>query len=173
MNSSVRSITADPAQQAALRADLEQHWSSHNLTAGESTRVESEYLEVTCIRRLNALPSRKPAFPENRHHPNEIKSDTVDEKGPSRQIPLQVSLREVPPLAPERVFGVPNEQTSESNTHRLTVARSGHTDRSKRPRSHSVRAGVPTRRRRSVEVVGLLPEGGSGRGGPCRSSTHC
>lgn len=46
MNRAFEALTADPAQQAALRTDLEQHWASHNLTAGEMTRVESEYLEV-------------------------------------------------------------------------------------------------------------------------------
>ena len=40
----------DPVRQAALRADLEELWSSHNLATDGTTRVESEYLEVLAER---------------------------------------------------------------------------------------------------------------------------
>lgn len=40
----------DPDQQAALRNDLEQLWSAHNLAGDDNTEVKAEYLEVTAIR---------------------------------------------------------------------------------------------------------------------------
>ena len=40
----------DEKGQAELRRDLEQLWSEHNRVADGSTRVESEYLEVTATR---------------------------------------------------------------------------------------------------------------------------
>jgi len=40
----------DQNAQALLRKDLEQLWSQHNRVVGGSTRVESEYLEVTASR---------------------------------------------------------------------------------------------------------------------------
>jgi SAM-dependent methyltransferase len=40
----------DADGQAALRRDLEQLWSEHNLSANGSTRVDAEYLEVMAIR---------------------------------------------------------------------------------------------------------------------------
>jgi SAM-dependent methyltransferase len=43
-------LVADTAKQAALRSDLERLWSEHNQAASGSTRVESEYLEVTATR---------------------------------------------------------------------------------------------------------------------------
>jgi SAM-dependent methyltransferase len=49
-NRAFEALAADPARQAALRADLERLWSGHNRAAGGSTRVESEYLEVTATR---------------------------------------------------------------------------------------------------------------------------
>jgi hypothetical protein len=36
----------DPSQQAALRRDLEQAWSSHNRATDGTVQVEAEYLEV-------------------------------------------------------------------------------------------------------------------------------
>jgi SAM-dependent methyltransferase len=49
-NRAFEALAADPARQAALRADLERHWSGHNTAANGSTRVESEYLEVATTR---------------------------------------------------------------------------------------------------------------------------
>jgi SAM-dependent methyltransferase len=49
-NQAFEALAADPARQAALRADLERLWSEHNQAAGGSTRVESEYLEVITTR---------------------------------------------------------------------------------------------------------------------------
>jgi SAM-dependent methyltransferase len=40
----------DEKGQAALRQELEQHWSAHNQSKNGVTRVESEYLEVVAIR---------------------------------------------------------------------------------------------------------------------------
>lgn len=40
----------DEAGQAALRQDLDQHWSAHNQAGNGLTRVESEYLEVVGVR---------------------------------------------------------------------------------------------------------------------------
>jgi ubiquinone/menaquinone biosynthesis C-methylase UbiE len=40
----------DEKGQAALRQELEQHWSAHNQSRNGVTRVESEYLEVLAIR---------------------------------------------------------------------------------------------------------------------------
>jgi SAM-dependent methyltransferase len=45
-NRAFEALAADPAKQAALRADLERLWSEHNRAGSGSTRVESEYLEV-------------------------------------------------------------------------------------------------------------------------------
>lgn len=45
-NRAFEALAAEPAKQAALRADLERLWSGHNAAAAGSTRVESEYLEV-------------------------------------------------------------------------------------------------------------------------------
>jgi len=42
--------TLDEQGQAALRQELEQHWSAHNQSQNGVTRVESEYLEVVAIR---------------------------------------------------------------------------------------------------------------------------
>ena len=42
--------TLDEKGQAALRQELEQHWSAHNQSKNGVTRVESEYLEVVAIR---------------------------------------------------------------------------------------------------------------------------
>jgi SAM-dependent methyltransferase len=41
----------DEASQTALRQELEQLWSVHNLSSNGVTRVESEYLEIVAIRR--------------------------------------------------------------------------------------------------------------------------
>jgi SAM-dependent methyltransferase len=49
-NRAFEALAADTAKQASLRADLERLWSGHNQAAGGSTRVESEYLEVTATR---------------------------------------------------------------------------------------------------------------------------
>jgi SAM-dependent methyltransferase len=49
-NRAFESLAADPARQVALRADLERLWSQHNRAPAGSTRVESEYLEVTATR---------------------------------------------------------------------------------------------------------------------------
>jgi hypothetical protein len=49
-NRAFEALAADPAKQAALRTDLERLWSGHNRAAGDSTRVESEYLEVAATR---------------------------------------------------------------------------------------------------------------------------
>lgn len=46
-NRAFEALAADPREQAALRADLEQLWAGHNRAAGGATRVDSEYLEVT------------------------------------------------------------------------------------------------------------------------------
>jgi len=40
----------DETGQAALRQELEQHWSAHNQSQNGVTRVESEYLEVVAVR---------------------------------------------------------------------------------------------------------------------------
>ncbi len=40
----------DAGGQAALRRDLEQLWSDHNKVTGDTTRIESEYLEVIGVR---------------------------------------------------------------------------------------------------------------------------
>ena len=40
----------DTEKQAALRADLERHWTDHNKATGDRTLVESEYLEVEAVR---------------------------------------------------------------------------------------------------------------------------
>ena len=40
----------DAAGQAALRAELEEHWTAHNQAAGDRTVVEAEYLEVVAQR---------------------------------------------------------------------------------------------------------------------------
>lgn len=40
----------DAEGQAALRRDLEQHWSAHNRHTDGATRIESEYLQVIAIR---------------------------------------------------------------------------------------------------------------------------
>lgn len=40
----------DTEGQAALRSDLERHWSEHNQATGDATRVDGEYLEVVAIR---------------------------------------------------------------------------------------------------------------------------
>lgn len=40
----------DETGQAALRQELEQHWSAHNQSKNGVTRVESEYLEVVAVR---------------------------------------------------------------------------------------------------------------------------
>ncbi len=40
----------DEKGQAALRQELEQHWTAHNQSKNGVTRVESEYLEVVAIR---------------------------------------------------------------------------------------------------------------------------
>lgn len=40
----------DAAGQAALRGDLEQLWTQHNLATDGSTRYEAEYLEVSATR---------------------------------------------------------------------------------------------------------------------------
>jgi SAM-dependent methyltransferase len=40
----------DPEKQKALRADLEELWSSHNRAAGNATELEGEYLEVIATR---------------------------------------------------------------------------------------------------------------------------
>lgn len=40
----------DETGQAALRQELEQHWSAHNQSKNGITRVESEYLEVVAVR---------------------------------------------------------------------------------------------------------------------------
>ena len=39
------------AGQEALRRDLEQLWTEHNLAADGTTRYESEYLEAVAVRR--------------------------------------------------------------------------------------------------------------------------
>lgn len=49
-NRAFEALAADPARQAALRAELERLWSEHNQAAGGSTRVESEYLGVIATR---------------------------------------------------------------------------------------------------------------------------
>jgi len=49
-NRAFEALAADPARQSALRSDLERLWSRHNQAKGDSTRVESEYLEVTATR---------------------------------------------------------------------------------------------------------------------------
>lgn len=49
-NRAFEALAADPDKQAALRADLEQLWSGQNRAEGSTTRVESEYLEVTGTR---------------------------------------------------------------------------------------------------------------------------
>jgi SAM-dependent methyltransferase len=41
----------DEKGQAALRADLEKLWAENNLAADGTTRVESEYMEITAVRR--------------------------------------------------------------------------------------------------------------------------
>lgn len=40
----------DEPRQALLRRDLEEVWSQHNQASGDSTRIESEYLEVIAVR---------------------------------------------------------------------------------------------------------------------------
>jgi hypothetical protein len=40
----------DAQGQAALRRDLEKLWADNNLAADGTTRVESEYMEVTAVR---------------------------------------------------------------------------------------------------------------------------
>jgi len=40
----------DEEKQAALRKDLEQHWTTHNRATDGSTDVDAEYLEVKAIR---------------------------------------------------------------------------------------------------------------------------
>lgn len=49
-NRAFEALAADPPKQAALRTDLEQLWSGQNRAPGGTTRVESEYLEVTATR---------------------------------------------------------------------------------------------------------------------------
>jgi hypothetical protein len=49
-NRAFEALAAEPAKQAALRADLERLWATHNKAAGGGTRVESEYLEATATR---------------------------------------------------------------------------------------------------------------------------
>lgn len=41
----------DEAGRAALRRDLEAHWAAHNRAGAQATHVESQYLEVTALRR--------------------------------------------------------------------------------------------------------------------------
>lgn len=49
-NRAFEALAGEPAKQAALRADLEHLWSGRNRAPVGSTRVESEYLEVTAHR---------------------------------------------------------------------------------------------------------------------------
>ncbi len=49
-NRAFEAMAAEPAKQAALRADLERLWATHNKAADGATRVESEYLEVNATR---------------------------------------------------------------------------------------------------------------------------
>lgn len=49
-NRAFEALQADPEKQSALRRDLEQLWAEHNQATDGSTRVESEYLEVTATR---------------------------------------------------------------------------------------------------------------------------
>jgi SAM-dependent methyltransferase len=49
-NRAFEALAADPAKQTMLRADLEQLWTRQNQAMGGSTRVESEYLEVTATK---------------------------------------------------------------------------------------------------------------------------
>jgi SAM-dependent methyltransferase len=43
-------LEADEAKQAALRRDLEKHWTENNLATDGTTRIESEYLEIIARR---------------------------------------------------------------------------------------------------------------------------
>lgn len=49
-NRAFEALAAEPVKQAALRADLERLWATHNQATGGATRVESEYLEVIATR---------------------------------------------------------------------------------------------------------------------------
>ena len=49
-NRAFEALKSDLAKQAAFRSDLERLWSSQNRGMGASTRVESEYLEVTATK---------------------------------------------------------------------------------------------------------------------------
>ncbi len=49
-NRAFEALTAEPASQAALRADLERLWRSQNQATAGSTRLDSEYLEVIATR---------------------------------------------------------------------------------------------------------------------------
>jgi hypothetical protein len=39
----------DEKGQAALRQELDQHWSAYNQSKNGATRVESEYLEIVAV----------------------------------------------------------------------------------------------------------------------------
>lgn len=43
-------LSADPEKQTALRRDLERLWAEHNQATDDTTRVESEYLEIIATR---------------------------------------------------------------------------------------------------------------------------
>jgi ubiquinone/menaquinone biosynthesis C-methylase UbiE len=43
-------LAGDAEKQTALRRELENHWTKHNLAAGDATTIESEYLEVIARR---------------------------------------------------------------------------------------------------------------------------
>lgn len=49
-NRAFAALADDQSKQSALRADLEQLWTSQNKLSGGATRVESEYLEVLATR---------------------------------------------------------------------------------------------------------------------------
>jgi hypothetical protein len=50
-NRAFEALAGSPDKQAALRADLERLWSSHNLASGTTTQVDSEFLEAVGVKR--------------------------------------------------------------------------------------------------------------------------
>jgi SAM-dependent methyltransferase len=61
MNRAFDALSAFPDKHAALRADLEQLWATHNALTDGTTQVDSEYLETIGTRRRSRVTADAPS----------------------------------------------------------------------------------------------------------------